>query len=258
MRQSEKQRSTDQKLLIKVCGMRDPDNIRALLELEPELFGMIFYPGSKRYVGNDPLILEDPSIVEGLSIVKEPLTGHGTDTLKTGVFVNAELNYISSTVKNFNLDAVQLHGDETTEYCTQLRSNLSAKSPAPSTRTVSESKNRSKIQMIKAFGIDPNFEWAILEGYTELIDYFLFDTRTPAFGGSGKKFDWTLLDQYKLDFPYFISGGIGEEDLPEVVELGSRDTRLVGVDLNSKYETQPGYKAIDKLKKTFKFVRDER
>lgn len=112
--------------------------------------------------------------------------------------------------------------------------------------------------MIKAFGIDPAFNWAILEGYTEVIDYFLFDTRTPAFGGSGKKFDWILLDQYTLDIPYFISGGIGEEDLPEVVELASRDTRLVGVDLNSKYEIQPGYKAIDKLKKTFKFIRDER
>lgn len=252
MKQENKQSSSDQKLLIKVCGMREPDNIQAVLELGPELMGMIFYPASKRFVG------DEPSVLGKSSILGEPFSTHRSGTLKTGVFVDAEEEYILSKVNNFHLDAVQLHGYESVEYCMQLQNMLEETWGSSSPKPTFCPGSKSKIILIKAFGIDSHFDWATLIEYAECIDYFLFDTRTPDFGGSGKKFDWTLLDQYKWEFPYFISGGIGEEDIPHILELARKDSRLVGIDLNSKYEIQPGYKSINKLKETFKFLRDER
>jgi len=233
-----KHRLPGQPLMIKVCGMRDPDNIRDLLELQPDFMGMIFYPASKRYVGDKPAVL-------GKLLHQPPPNATVSGTLKTGVFVNATPQGIMKTIRDFQLDAVQLHGAETSDQCMKLRDNLMEQA-------------KSSPLLIKAFGIDRDFEWPQLKGYEGVIDFLLFDTRTPTYGGSGKKFDWSLLAKYHGEIPYFISGGIGKEDLPAVMEMARKDRRLVGIDLNSQYELKPGCKSIEKLIETFKYVRNEK
>lgn len=204
-------------LKIKVCGMKQPHNILELLTLKPDYMGLIFYDKSPRFVDEpigDSILLPDSIIL-------------------TGVFVNETLPVIEQKAKKYVLKAVQLHGQETPEFCGLIQ--------------------KSGLQTIKAFGISEEFDWSQLEPYQNNIDLFLFDTKTKSHGGSGQKFDWSLLNNYKLNKPYFISGGIGMEDIDALVD--HIDNRLIGVDLNSKFEESPGLKSIELLKKTFKKIR---
>ncbi len=204
-------------LLIKVCGMKERNNIIQLSELSIDYIGHIFYPKSPRYV-------------RGLIDVELPAS-----IKKTGVFVNVDLNGILEQVKEHSLHTVQLHGNESAELAESLR-NVG-------------------IEVIKAFGVDSNFDWHQLDGYLNHVDYFLFDSKSPQYGGTGETFDWQKLKEYPFDKPYFLSGGLSLENLNEALQF--EDDRLVGLDLNSKFEIELGLKNIEKLKLALKIIRNE-
>ncbi|WP_026899367.1 phosphoribosylanthranilate isomerase [Daejeonella oryzae] len=201
---------------IKVCGMRDSSNIRDLIELKPDYLGLIFYPGSKRYL--ETLQLELVAEVSQLSKI-------------TGVFVNEQPEIVNQKIQLFKLKAVQLHGNESPAYCHSIK------------------MQNPSVELIKAFGIDEDFNFSDLEPFLTVTDFFLFDTKSAQHGGSGKTFDWNVLKQYSYQKPYFLSGGIGLENLDEVLTVS--DNRLYAVDLNSRFETEPGFKNIGKLKLAF-------
>jgi len=198
---------------LKVCGMKLPANILELAELKPDYMGFIFYRKSKRYVAD-----LSAEFVKSLPLAIK----------RTGVFVDGDLDEVVLSVSVYGLNAVQLHGGESADYCRELRSLLP-----------------DGTEIIKAFGIDEHFEFEQLEAYLEVADYFLFDTQTPDHGGSGKVFNWALLDRYVLDKPYFLSGGIGPESLEQLINI--EDIRLYAIDVNSRFELEPGIKDIDKL-----------
>lgn len=195
----------------KVCGMRDPDNIKETLTLRPDFMGFIFYEKSPRFIGNNPDILKN--------IVFD-------ETKKVGVFVNHSFSQIVSFVKDFNLDMIQLHGDEGVELVEKLKIE--------------------GIPVIKVLRIKDTLPESEMRKFSPLIDYFLFDTQTEKYGGSGIKFNWSLLKSYNLPNPYFLSGGL---DLEAVEQLNIRAfPGLKAIDLNSKFEIEPGLKSVEKLK----------
>ena len=199
---------------LKICGMKEPANILEVAGLQPDYLGFIFYKQSKRYVeGLTPAFVKDLP----------------ADIKRVGVFVNEELLKVAELAGLYGLNAVQLHGAESAVYCVELQSILA----------------EDGIEIIKAFGIDEDFNFAVLETYENTVDYFLFDTQTPQHGGSGKAFDWKLLDGYKLDKPYFLSCGIGPDSLDQLQKID--DPRLFAIDVNSKFETAPGLKDVNKL-----------
>lgn len=200
---------------LKICGMKEPANILDVAGLLPDYIGFIFYKGSRRYVeGLTPVFVRDlPTVIK-----------------RVGVFVNEDIVKVAELASLFGLSAVQLHGDESPLYCAELRTELAEEG----------------VEVIKAFGIDAGFDFTVLENYLDMVDYFLFDTQTPMYGGSGNAFDWKLLEGYVLDKPYFLSGGIGPESLDQLHQIA--DPRLFAIDVNSKFETAPGIKDIAKLK----------
>lgn len=192
----------------KVCGMRDPENIAALLALQPDYLGFIFWEHSKRFV-TEPL----PPIPETVK--------------KVGVFVDANTSTLKTRVVQHQLDAVQLHGQETPEQCEALKA--------------------LGVTIIKAFAVGPTFDFSVLEAYEAHCDYFLLDTKGKAPGGNGLKFNWELLRNYPSTTPFFLSGGIGPEDAAALPELIKSELPLHAIDLNSKFELQPGLKDITAL-----------
>ncbi len=161
------------KLEIKVCGNSQLENFKAVCELQPDYVGFIFYDKSKRFV-------EDPKDVAKIMTC---------NAKRVGVFVNATAQFINDKIKEFQLDIIQLHGDETASFCQKV----------------------SDIRPVfKAFQINENFKFNKLNNYKSACNRFLFDTRSNMYGGSGKKFDWQLLNQYKSDLPFILSGGIGD------------------------------------------------
>lgn len=204
---------------IKICGLRDAANIREILPLKPDLLGFIFYHGSPRYAGS---ILKPDDVI-----------GIPVSIPRTGVFVNADPYEIHGLQWKYKLDYIQLHGDETPKMCEKI--------------------TQSGAHVIKAFRIHPGFRFRELMDYVPVCRYFLFDTSGTGYGGSGSKFDWNLLDRYELGHPFFLSGGIGPSDAPRILSI--RHPALVGVDINSKFELEPGIKNIELLKKFFRSVR---
>lgn len=199
-------------LKIKVCGLTDPDNTKEIAGMAPDFMGFIFYPGSKRYVGNKPkdsLFRKIPSRI-----------------LKTGVFVNEEPSRIIDTMTLYELDLVQLHGNEPVEYCNSLK--------------------KEGLIVIKAFEISSSFSFITLEQYMEVCEYFLFDTKTGTQGGSGLKFDWRKIDEYHLNKPFILGGGIGPEDASLIKKINHK--YLFAVDINSRFEIRPGIKDSKNVK----------
>ncbi len=200
------------KTKVKVCGMRDAENIRQIVELKPDFIGFIFYPESKRYVGEDFPV----SIIENIpSSVK-----------KVGVFVDELLEHVVRNYNIYGLDYVQLHGKEQAAYCQELM-------------TV-------KIKVIKAFSIDEYFDPSIPDVYADACNYFLFDTKSPIHGGTGKKFDWNFLHRFSAEKPFFLSGGIGPDDVHLINEMNIPG--LEAVDINSRFEQEPGLKNVIDIK----------
>lgn len=205
-------------LKVKVCGMRDTQNISALVKLKPDYIGLILFPGSKRYVG-DEYILE-AQIPETIK--------------RTGVFVNAVIPDVFKWINRLKLDLVQLHGNESPEYCKEFF--------------------QMKIPVIKAFGVGEDFDFSVLEDYVPWCRYFLFDTKTPLHGGTGKQFDWSILKNYPYETPYFLSGGISTEDPSRINPVNY--PKLFAVDVNSRFETEPARKDIELLRQFIKAVHE--
>ena len=192
--------------------MRDTDNILKVTELEPDILGFIFSRSSPRYAGD---------MLDAKNLSKIP-----SSILKAGVFVNEDEKLISDTVKRFSLDMVQLHGDETPELCQRLMEN--------------------NIKVIKVFSMNREQPFGRCHQYTGVTDYFLFDTPATGTGGTGSKFNWKVLEEYDLQHPFFLSGGISPEDTDRIGEIKNRF--LCGIDLNSRFETSPGIKNTEMLK----------
>lgn len=196
---------------IKICGMREDDNIAAISRLNIDYMGFIFFESSPRYAGKLSL--------QSLAALPESVK-------KTGVFVNAPYTEIMEKVSRFNLDVVQLHGSETPELCAALRSE--------------------GLQVIKAFSIAEKADLEIAKSYNRQADFFLFDTKTPLYGGSGKPFDWEVLKTYSDRVPFFLSGGIGAEDAARIRSFSH--PAFHAVDLNSRFEIRPGLKDVSSLR----------
>ena len=196
---------------IKICGMKFPDNISEITLLQPDYLGFIFYEKSPRNFEKNI-----PNLPESIQ--------------KVGVFVNASLEEIEEKVKQYDLDLVQLHGDESPEFCLLLQQN--------------------KFKVIKAFSIDNQFNFNTLNNYINYCDYFLFDTKGTNYGGNGITFDWSVLENYNLNKPYFLSGGIGTENIAEVKSFLTKDyaKNCIAIDCNSKLEVSPGLKSTEKTK----------
>ncbi len=193
--------------------MKYPDNISDLVKLAPDFIGFNFYSRSKRFVRNS---LPVKSVNQIPSRIK-----------RVGIFVNSRKAYIIRKVKEYKLDYVQLHGHESPEFCEDICKS---------------------VKVIKAFGVDRKFDFRLLDKYSPYCEYFLFDTRTIGYGGSGKTFDWKLLGNYRLKTPYFISGGVGLEELNNLKRQTS-NVKPFAIDVNSKFEIKAGLKDIEKLKK---------
>lgn len=205
---------------IKVCGMKNPENIQQLAQLPIDFMGLIFYSKSPRYVAE---------------LNPEYLSNLPSHIKKVGVFVNAELQEVENRVKEYSLDYVQLHGKETVEYIKELRIKI------------------PNLKIIKAFSIAEIQDIEKTGEYEEVCDYLLFDTKTPQHGGSGKKFDWTILNNYQGETPFFLSGGISAEDTEEIQKI--QHEKLYALDLNSKFELEPGFKDIAIVKEFVKQIK---
>ncbi|MGK0422288.1 MAG: phosphoribosylanthranilate isomerase, partial [Polaribacter sp.] len=174
---------------------------------------------------------------------------------KTGVFVNEILAIVISMVEEYRLDAVQLHGDESVEYILELKAQLAERKELfiEENKQITKKKNQhfiaeTAIEIIKVFGIKDTFDFDILKPYVAVVDYFLFDTKGKERGGNGTKFDWTVLKKYPFEKPFFLSGGIGLEDVVEVQKTIHSGLPIYALDVNSKFESAPGVKKIEELK----------
>lgn len=205
--------------LIKICGMTDIDNISKILFLEPDFLGFIFYPKSPRYVVGKL----KPEI---LSIIPESVK-------RVGVFVNSTEAEMRQTATTYGLKVIQLHGDEKPTVCKRLR--------------------EEGFEVIKAFSIESEQDFEKVWEYTEFVDYFLFDTKTPGYGGSGQEFDWQLILRQPIRKPWFLSGGISNDNIAAAAQTGA-----AVLDLNSKFETAPGIKDYDKLYEALSSIRGQK
>ncbi|MER2998148.1 phosphoribosylanthranilate isomerase [Pontibacter populi] len=207
---------------VKVCGMRDPENIRQVAALEPDFMGFIFYEGSKRYCQNSitpDLLAELPATIK-----------------KVGVFVNETTETILHTVRNYNLDLVQLHGRETPRQCQEIKD--------------------SGIEVIKAFSVDDSFVFENTLLYERSCDYFLFDTRGNNYGGNGTVFDWEILKGYLSPKSYFLSGGLNLENLKSR-EFERIRPKPFALDVNSGFELEPGVKDVEQVKELISFIKEK-
>lgn len=212
---------------IKVCGLRQPENIKQLAQLPIDMMGFILFPDSPRFVG------KKSSLPQWLEKHEEELEG----IAKVGVFVNAEVDQILNAVHDYHLDFVQLHGDESPEYCRELQTYW----------TISSMRSA---QIIKAFRVDETFDFAKTQAYERLCAYFLFDTKGKQYGGTGHRFDWSVLNKYMGLTPYLLSGGIDEEMAEEIKKLNYK--QMEGVDINSRFELEPGLKDVAKVERFVK------
>ncbi len=196
-------------MIVKVCGMRDPENIRQVDAIEGvDWMGFIFYPPSSRHVREVPTYLPQHS-------------------KRVGVFVNAPVEDIASRVQTFDFQLVQLHGLESPEYIHTLRNAIG-----------------NKVKIIKMIQIASQEDLHKTQQYEGLADYFLFETKCQGYGGSGKQFDWDILQHYTGTTPFLITGGIGPDDAERIKTLNSQRStpNFIGIDLNSRFETAPALK----------------
>ena len=200
---------------IKICGLTQTEQIKAIDELGIDYVGMIFYEESSRYMLH--------------KLGSKQIAGLDIRAKKVGVFVNAPEEIVNTMVEEYQLDLVQLHGDETPLYCKHIS---------------------SKIPVIRAFRINDrnqhNLDW-MLKPFEEYAEYFLLDTFSKSgYGGTGNQFNWDILKSNQINKPFFLSGGIGVEDIETIKDI--QHPFFYGIDINSKIETSPGIKDIEKIK----------
>ncbi|CAM1363904.1 N-(5'-phosphoribosyl)anthranilate isomerase [Tenacibaculum litopenaei] len=205
---------------LKVCGMKQVPNIKEVAALQPDYLGFIFYDKSERNF--EGIIPELPKKIK-----------------KVGVFVDEYLEIVVSLAEEYKLQYLQLHGKESPEYLKQLKEHL------------------PKVQLVKAFSVGASFDFDLLKAYEQVADMFLFDTKGKHPGGNGVQFDWTLLEGYPSEKPFFLSGGIGVKDLAALKEfLKSPAARYCrALDVNSKFEKEPGLKRVPELQKFIKLLK---
>ena len=196
--------------MIKVCGMREADNIREVEALGIDMMGFIFWPKSSRYVSQCPDYL--PKRVK-----------------RVGVFVDEDPEQVKRLADDYGLDYIQLHGHETPEVISYLRTPAL---PHP--------------RILKAFNISTAEDLIQTQPYEGLVDGFLFDAKGKSVGGNGEKFNWDVLDAYQGNTPFLLSGGIGPDDAERVNAF--YHPKCIGIDLNSRFELAPGFKDVAKLK----------
>lgn len=220
---------------LKVCGMKFTENIQEVATLQPDYLGFIFYEKSKRNF-------------EGI------IPEFSKSIKKTGVFVNEYIEIVISLVEEYQLDAIQLHGDESVEYIKELKCQFecSRELKIEENKSIKKQKNKhyiskNEIEIIKVFGIKDEFNFDVLKPYLEVVDFFLFDTKGKERGGNGTKFDWSVLEKYPFKKPFFLSGGIGLEDVEEVKKIIKSNLPIYALDVNSKFESEPGRKNIEEL-----------
>ena len=202
-----------EELVIKVCGMREAENIREVEALGINWMGLIFWPKSSRYVSEMPDYLPQ-------------------DVKRVGVFVDEDLDTVKKKADDYALDLIQLHGSESPDYVRALKT--------------SSSINPLTSSIIKAFNIATSDDFEQTKDYEGLVDYFLFDTKGPSVGGNGVQFDWDVLKDYHGKTPFLLSGGIGPDDAERIHAF--HHPQCIGIDLNSRFELSPGLKDINKLK----------
>ena len=207
-------------MIVKVCGMRDAENIREVESLGVDLMGFIFWPKSSRYVSERPNYLP-------------------TKCKRVGVFVDEDIETIKKISDDYALNFIQLHGSESPEYISRLSFQLPLKEGGG-----------SFLSIIKAFNIATKEDLEATKAYDDIVDYFLFDTKGKCVGGNGEKFDWSVLDAYNGNTPFLLSGGIGPDDAERVKTF--LHPKCVGIDLNSRFELAPALKDINKLKEFVK------
>jgi phosphoribosylanthranilate isomerase len=196
-------------LKLKICGMREPSNILEVAGLQPEYMGFIFYKKSPRCV---PIDFKVPS--EFPKTVK-----------RVGVFVDEDLEQIISLVYQHQLDFVQLHGHESTVFCEKLK--------------------EQSIRVIKVFSVEDEFDFNVTKTYSDVADYFLFDTKGKYHGGNGQAFDWNLLHRYDQETPFFLSGGLSVDNITNVNTL--KNLNLHAIDVNSGVENAVGLKNKERI-----------
>ncbi len=195
---------------LKVCGMKFPENVKAVAALDPDYLGFIFYEKSERNF--EDILPEIPSGIQ-----------------KAGIFVNETISTIREKINEFNLNVIQLHGTESSVYVEELKQKL------------------PEIMIWKAFSIGEEFDFEKLKIY-ENADAFLLDTKGKNHGGNGVKFNWEILGNYKLDKELILSGGISADDVPLIDDLQKQIPQLKTVDINSRFEIKPGLKDVDLVK----------
>jgi phosphoribosylanthranilate isomerase len=211
---------------IKICGMTDAANMLSIAALEPDYFGFIFYEKSPR----------------GIAPEKMRFLPRFEKIERIGVFVNetaekaTAAENILQIAKQADLSFVQLHGAETPAFCRQIR--------------------RGDLKIIKTFAVDENFHDGALKDYETVCDYFLFDTKTKAHGGSGKQFDWKLLQKMRINKPFFLGGGIGADNVAEAIWT-CRNLPLFALDINSRAEVSAGVKSSEIVKEIMKSANAE-
>ena len=228
-------------MVIKVCGMRDARNIREVSQLGVDMIGMIFYPKSPRYVemqsshaGIIPdYAKEDIGASDSSGSSSESVSTSAKSPARVGVFVDDMVQNIVTRVVNYHLDYVQLHGNEPREMCENLRLTL-------------DPDIRPGIKIIKAISVSDASGIQKYKEYVGTVDLFLFDTKCKTVGGSGRQFDWQVLEQYDGEIPFLLSGGIGPEDASRLHAF--HHPKCIGIDLNSRFEIEPGVKDVEKLK----------
>ena len=219
-------------LKLKVCGLTQLAQIQELISLNTDFLGFIFYEKSPRFVLNH-LSLEEISEIKHLG--------------KVGVFVNESVEKITEISEKANLNFIQLHGDEDENFIIELKKSV-----------------KKEVKLIKVFRVGEtfNFKFSI---FNSLVDYFLFDTDSKAFGGTGKTFDWQILNEIEIPKPYFLSGGISLENIKNLqnfVKVNMRENKTLtklntpfALDINSKFETEPGSKDLEKIKNFTQIVK---
>jgi phosphoribosylanthranilate isomerase len=208
---------------VKVCGMRNPENLKQIAALQPDYLGFIFYEESKRYCE--------------ATITPELLAELPASIKKVGVFVNEQSDAILAIARKYKLDVVQLHGRETPRQCKELQ--------------------EAGLEVIKAFSVDDSFVFENTLLYERYCDYFLFDTRGHNYGGNGTVFDWEILKGYLSDKPYFLSGGLNLENLKSK-EFEKIWPKPFALDVNSGFELEPGLKDGEKVKELISLIKEKK
>ena len=199
--------------------MKHPENISEVAKLQPDYMGFIFYEKTPRYF--------EAKMPEISSAIK-----------KTGVFVDEEINIILDRIKEHDLSAIQLHGEESAAFCAELKTLLI----------------ETEVEIIKVFSIKDDFDFERLKEYETVVDFFLFDTKGKNKGGNGITFNWEVLKDYRSKKPFFLSGGIGAEEVEAIQKLqayfeeNGEENLLYAIDVNSKFEEEAGCKNVEKLK----------